>query len=136
MTRKVTFRKSPTVTVGLLCQELYTVVRGSTNFSKIYQPIPNSSRQKYGTKQVLDRGSTITEWPANLTVIWPFLLGARELTHILLCKGENYNNYAENYTRHYTQFSRPGLVHPCCNLRGTGMWRLIVWLSARRFGTE
>jgi len=32
MTRKVTFRTSPSVTIGLLCQELYTVVRGSTNF--------------------------------------------------------------------------------------------------------
>jgi hypothetical protein len=27
----------------------------------------------------------------NLTVIWPFLLGARELTHILLRRGRNYN---------------------------------------------
>jgi hypothetical protein len=127
MTRKVTFHTSPSVTVGLLCHKLYTVVRGSTNFSKIYKLIPNSSRKNYGTKQVPNWGPAITEWPVNFTVIWPFLLGARKLTDILLCKGKNHNNYAENKTRHYTQFRRLGLVHPCCILRAEGMWRFIEW---------
>ena len=30
-------------------------------------------------------GPTILEWPVNLTVIWPFLFGARELIRIFVC---------------------------------------------------
>jgi len=68
MTRKVTFHTSPSVTVGLLFQELHTVVRASTNFSKIYKPIPSSSRQKYGTKQVPTWGPTIVELHRHLAL--------------------------------------------------------------------
>jgi hypothetical protein len=59
-------------------------------------------------KQVSYWGPTLMQWPVTLTVIWRFLLGACELTHIFACKERKCSNYAENIRRHRKKFKPPG----------------------------
>jgi len=44
------------------------------------------------TPEVRHKGNSVPEnrvlkWPVNFTVVWRFMLGARELMHIFVCKG-------------------------------------------------
>jgi hypothetical protein len=45
-------------------------------------------RQKCDTKETLPENKVL-EWPVNFTVVWRFMLGARELVHIFVCKGKS-----------------------------------------------
>lgn len=54
----------------------------STIFPEIWKPPPNSRCQKGDMKQVLYWGVAVLDWPANLTLIWCFLLGEYELIHL------------------------------------------------------
>jgi hypothetical protein len=44
--------------------------------------------------EVRHKGNSVPEnrvlkWPVNFTVVWRFMLGARELVHIFVCKGKS-----------------------------------------------
>lgn len=54
------------------------------------------------------RGHNIRNWPANLTVISRFLLGACELIHIFIRKEKKCNNYTENIKYNCTKFIYSG----------------------------
>jgi hypothetical protein len=77
----------------------------------------SAARESRQVKRVLQWGLTVLQWPVNLTVIWPFLLGASELMHSFIFKGRTSlimlkisDATIENVAR---AVRRPEFVHPC-----------------------
>jgi hypothetical protein len=82
--------------------------KGQQILQKYRERPPSARCQKSEMKQVLYWATTNLGWHVNFAMIWLFLLGACVLTHFSMCNEKNRSNYAENITRHRTQFSHPG----------------------------
>jgi hypothetical protein len=104
-----------------------------SRFSLCFQGVSfkRFARREFDIKKVWWWEPTILEWNVDVAVIWCFLLGACDVTDILICEEKNCSTYAENTGHLRKAFSRQGIQAAWICL----MLRDVIMLPIRRWHT-